>query len=43
MNIAALRSNRRKLLIMGVLVLLCAAAYLLVEVHFGNPGCSSTP
>ena len=29
MNIAALRSNRRKLLIMGVLVLLCAAAYLL--------------
>ena len=37
MNIAALRSNRRKLLIMGVLVLLCAAAYLLVEVHFGNP------
>ena len=37
MNIAALRSNRRKLLIMGVLVLLRAAAYLLVEVHFGNP------
>ena len=37
MNIAALRSNRRKLLIMGVLVLLCAAAYLLVEVHFDNP------
>ena len=37
MNIVALRSNRRKLLIMGVLVLLCAAAYLLVEVHFGNP------
>ena len=37
MNIAALHSNRRKLLIMGVLVLLCAAAYLLVEVHFGNP------
>jgi len=36
MNIAALRSNRRKLLIMGVLVLLCAAAYLLVEVHFDN-------
>ena len=37
MNIAALHSNRRKLLIMGVLVLLCAAAYLLVEVHFDNP------
>ena len=37
MNIAALRSNRRKLLIMGGAGAAGAAAYLLVEVHFDNP------
>lgn len=33
----ASRSNRRKLIIMAVLVLLAAAAYMLVDVRFGNP------
>lgn len=36
MNVTALRANRRKLILMAVLVLLCAAAYLLVGVQFGN-------
>lgn len=36
MNLTAVRANRRKLLLMGVLVLLCAAAYLLVGVPFEN-------
>ncbi len=30
-------SNRRKLLLMALIVLLCAAAYLIVDVNFGNP------
>ena len=37
MNISAARANRRKLLILVVLVLLCAAGYMLVEVNFSNP------
>ena len=37
MNTAAIRANRRKLLILVVLVLLCAAGYMLVEVNFSNP------
>ena len=37
MNLSTVRSNRRKLIIMAVLVLLCAAGYMLVEVNFGNP------
>lgn len=36
MNLTAVRANRRKLLMMGALVLLCAAAYLLVGVPFEN-------
>ena len=36
MRTAASRANVRKLVILGVLVLLAAAAYLLVEVNFGN-------
>ena len=36
MNLTAVRANRRKLLLMGALVLLCAAAYLLVGVQFEN-------
>ena len=34
MNTAAIRANRRKLLILAFLVLLCAAGYMLVEVNF---------
>ena len=37
MNTAAVRSNRRKLLILALLVLVCAAGYMLVEVNFSNP------
>ena len=37
MNTAAVRANRRKLLILAFLVLLCAAGYMLVEVNFSNP------
>ena len=37
MNAAAVRANRKKLLILAALVLLCAAGYLLVEVNFSNP------
>ena len=36
MRTAASRANARKLVILGALVLLAAAAYLLVEVNFGN-------
>ncbi len=36
MNTLAIRANRRKLLILAVLVLLCAAGYMLVEVNFFN-------
>lgn len=37
MNYAAVWKNRRKLLIMAGLVLLCAAGYMLVEVNYENP------
>ena len=37
MNTAAMRANRRRLLILTVIVLFCAAAYMLVEVDFSNP------
>lgn len=36
MNTAAIRANRRRLLILTVIVLFCAAAYMLVEVDFSN-------
>jgi len=36
-NTKAVRANQRKLVIMAVLVLLCAAGYMLVGVKFGNP------
>ena len=36
MNTAAVRANRRKLLILAAIVLLCAAGYMLVEVNFSN-------
>ena len=36
MRNAAHRANVRKLIIMAVLVLLAAAAYMLVEVNFGS-------
>ena len=35
-NTAAIRANRRKLLLMGALVVLCAAAYMLVDVNFAK-------
>ncbi len=34
---AALRANRRKIAVLTVLILLCAAGYLFVGVDFGNP------
>lgn len=37
MNTAAIRANRRRLLILTVIVLFCAAAYMLVKVDFSNP------
>ena len=37
MNTAAIRANRRKLLILVAIVLLCAAGYMLLEVNFSNP------
>ena len=37
MNTKAVRANQRKLVIMAVLVLLCAAGYMLVGVKFGKP------
>ena len=36
MNRAAVRSNQRKLILLAVIVLLCAAGYLLIAVNFGN-------
>lgn len=33
----AIRSNRRKLIVLALLVILCSAGYMLVEVRFGNP------
>ena len=37
MNGIAVRSNRRKLVFMTVLMVLCAMGYLVVEVNFSNP------
>ena len=37
MNAAAVRANRRKLLILAAIVLLCVAGYMLVDVNFSNP------
>ena len=37
MNSAAVRANQRKLVILSVIVLLCAAGYMLYAVNFGNP------
>lgn len=36
MHIAASRSNRHKLLVLSLLVLLCAAGYMLIDVNFSN-------
>ena len=36
MNTTAVRANRQKLAILAALVLLCAAGYMLVRVHFDN-------
>ena len=36
MNLSAIRSNHRKLMVLALLALLCAAGYLLLEVNFGN-------
>ena len=36
MNTTAVRANRRRLAILAALVLLCAAGYMLVGVHFDN-------
>lgn len=37
MNTPVIRANRKKFLILVVLVLLCAMGYMLLEVNFGNP------
>lgn len=37
MKFAAIRANERKLILMAVLVLLCMAGYLLLEVNLANP------
>lgn len=37
MNLTAVRSNYRKLLLMAALTVICAVAYLVVEVNFSNP------
>ena len=37
MNSAAVRANQKKLVILSVIVLLCAAGYMLYAVNFGNP------
>ena len=37
MNLSAVRSNHRKLLLLTLLALACAAGYLLVEVNFADP------
>lgn len=36
MNQVAIRANRRKLVILAVIVLLCAAGYMFYAVNFGN-------
>lgn len=36
MNTKAVRANRQKLVVLAALVLLCAAGYMLVGVHFDN-------
>lgn len=37
MNSAAVRANQRKLIILSVIVLLCAAGYMFYAVNFSNP------
>ena len=37
MNMKAARANRRKLLIMAALVILCSVGYMTIGVKFGNP------
>ncbi len=37
MNQAAVRANRRKLTVLALIVLLCAAGYMFYAVNFGNP------
>lgn len=37
MNETAVRTNRRKLIVLAILVLVCCACYMLVEVRFSNP------
>lgn len=37
MNPSATRSNQRKLLVLTLLVLFCAAGYMLMDVNFSNP------
>ena len=37
MRTQAIRDNRKKLLLMAVLVAVCAVGYMLIEVNFGNP------
>lgn len=37
MNSAAVRTNRRKLAILALLMVICAVLYMVVEVNFGNP------
>lgn len=37
MKTVSLRSNRKKLLILILIALVCAAGYMLAEVHFSNP------
>ncbi|MDO4332781.1 MAG: iron chelate uptake ABC transporter family permease subunit [Eubacteriales bacterium] len=37
MNHAAVRANQRKLVILAVIVLLCAAGFMFYAVNFGNP------
>ena len=43
MNSAAIRSNRRKLLVLAAIVLLCAAGYMLVGVISPIPSCLPMP
>lgn len=43
MNTAAVRANRRKLLILAAIVLLCAAGYMLIEVNFATQSSSPIP
>lgn len=37
MNCAAVRANRRKLVILAVIILLCAVGYMFIAVNFSNP------